>query len=117
MDEDYLLKAVRYIELNPVRAGLVGHAWDYAWSSARAHIRGENDVLIAVEPLLARVDDWRAYLKGPISEAEMTAIRQHARTGRPLGSESFVDRLQVQLGQILRPLRPWAKRKTPAKRR
>jgi putative transposase len=116
MDEDYLLKAVRYIELNPVRAGLVGKAWDYEWSSARAHVRGEADALVAVEPMLARVADWREYLRGQVLEADLRAIRLHTRTGRPLGSEGFIDGLQSQLGRILRPRRPWAKRQTASKR-
>jgi putative transposase len=115
MDEDYLLKAVRYTELNPVRAGLVGRAWDYEWSSARGHVKGENDLLVKVRPMLERVEDWREYLMSPVSETELVAIRQHTRTGRPLGSESFVDRLQVQLGRILRPLKPWTRKRTPAR--
>ena len=55
MDELHLLAAARYIELKPVRAGLVTRPEDYKWSSARAHIRGEDDNLIKVEPLIALV--------------------------------------------------------------
>jgi putative transposase len=117
MDENYLLKAVRYVELNPVRAGLVSSAWDYRWSSARAHIRGENDELVSVGPMLERVGDWREYLMSPVSEADVAAMRRHTRTGRPLGSESFVDRLQAQLGRILRPLKPWTRKQTSPARR
>jgi putative transposase len=112
MDENYLQKAVRYVELNPVRAGLSACAWDYKWSSARAHIRGENDELVAVGPMLERVEDWREYLTSPVSESDVAVMRRHTRTGRPLGSESFVDRLQGQLGRILRPLKPWTKTRT-----
>jgi putative transposase len=108
---------VRYTELNPVRAGLVACAWDYEWSSARAHIRGENDELVAVEPMMERVEDWRKYLMDPVSETELAAMRRHTRTGRPLGSEDFVDRLQVQLGRILRPLKPWSKKHTSTEKR
>jgi putative transposase len=50
MDESHLLAAARYIELNPVRAGLVTRPGDYKWSSARAHIGGEDDNLIKAEP-------------------------------------------------------------------
>ena len=41
----FLRTAVKYVELNPVRAKLCKNAWDYRWSSARAHVRGEDDEL------------------------------------------------------------------------
>lgn len=53
MDEAYLLNAVRYIELNPVRAGLAKRPEAYRWSSARAPLKGRNDGLVNVEPMLA----------------------------------------------------------------
>ncbi|MGB2823526.1 MAG: transposase, partial [Phycisphaerae bacterium] len=46
MDEDYLLEAVRYIEMNPVRAGLAATADAWRWSSAAAHVAGRDDVLV-----------------------------------------------------------------------
>jgi REP-associated tyrosine transposase len=46
MDDRYTLAAARYVELNPVRAGLVARAEDYLWSSARAHLLGRNDCLV-----------------------------------------------------------------------
>jgi len=45
LDEPYLLAAARYIEQNPVRAGLAGTPWEYPWSSAAAHVAGEDDAL------------------------------------------------------------------------
>ena len=57
MDEEYLLRAVRYTELNPVRAGLVQCPWEYEWSSARAHVEGRNDILVDVRPMQERVVD------------------------------------------------------------
>ena len=58
MDEPYLLAAARYIELNPVRARLVSKAEDWPWSSARAHLAGQDDPLVKVGPLLAMIGDW-----------------------------------------------------------
>jgi putative transposase len=58
MDEGYLLAAARYIEMNPVAAGIVSHPGDYRWSSAGAHLAGLDDALTRVEPLLALVDSW-----------------------------------------------------------
>lgn len=49
-DEQYLLAPARYVDLNPVRAKLVKRAEEYPWSSAAAHLNGENDILVNVEP-------------------------------------------------------------------
>ncbi len=62
MDEPYLLAAARYIELNPVRAGLVVAPSEYRWTSARAHLRGKDDGLVRVRPLLAMAGSWRRLL-------------------------------------------------------
>jgi len=52
MDERYTLATARYIELNPVKAGMVKLAEEYPWSSAKAHLRREDNILVKVEPLL-----------------------------------------------------------------
>src|SRR5208337_4466498 len=62
MDEDHLLTAARYVELNPVRAGLVQAPSRYRWSSAAAHLRGRDDVLVQVAPLLQMAPNWRRLL-------------------------------------------------------
>lgn len=62
MDESYLLGAVRYVELNPVRAMIVKEPWQYPWSIARAHITGVDDNLVKVTPLLAMVKDGQGFL-------------------------------------------------------
>lgn len=85
MDEQYLLAAVRYIELNPVRAGLVTDPIAYPWGSARAHTGKHDDVLVNVSSLLELVPNWKEFLKGGIQEKEYQKLRQHERTGRPLG--------------------------------
>ena len=59
MDESYLLAAARYVELNPVRARLVEKPELYPWSSAAAHVKGVDDALVKVAPLLGLVNDWR----------------------------------------------------------
>jgi putative transposase len=62
LDEPYLLTAARYVELNPVRAALVNTPRQYRWSSAAAHVRGEDDALVRVRPLLQLAPDWRRFL-------------------------------------------------------
>jgi putative transposase len=103
MDEPYLLAAARYIELNPVRAGLVLVAAQWRWSSARAHVCGRDDRLVKVAPLLAMVADWNALLDSAVPEEELAELRRHVRTGRPLGDETFVGRLEETVGSILTP--------------
>ena len=62
MDEHHLLAAARYVERNPVRAGLCASAEDrdWPWSSAHAHLREVDDALVQVRPLLDLVPDWRS---------------------------------------------------------
>jgi putative transposase len=114
MDEGHLLAAARYVELNPVRAGLARRARDWRWSSARAHLAGRDDGLVAVAPLLELVPDWRGFLAGGLAEDALEAIRRHARTGRPLGSAAFLEGLEARLGRALRPGKRGRKPKAPA---
>lgn len=114
MDEPYLLAAARYIELNPVRAQLVVAPSDYRWSSARAHLKGKDDGLVTVRPLLEMAGNWRRLLCSAVTEEELNAFRAHERTGRVLGDEDFQKRLEKNLGRILRRQKPGPK--TDAKR-
>lgn len=105
MDERHLLAAARYVELNPVRAGLVARAGEYRWSSARAHLRCRDDALARVTPLLALVGrDWSAFLRENEGGLEED-LRRHEATGRPLGDDEFVLNLERALGRSLRPQR------------
>jgi putative transposase len=102
MDETYLLAAARYVEKNPVRANLVPEASLWPWSSARAHLAKQDDELVRVSPLLAMVGDWKHFLAEE-EEEPLNDIRKHERTGRPLGTEGFVNRLELELGRTLKP--------------
>jgi putative transposase len=101
MDEPHLLACARYVELNPVRARLVGKAEAWPWSSARAHLSGEDDSVVRVAPLLDRVPDWREFLGAGLGADEHRTIQAGERTGRPLGSEGFVEELENRLGRAL----------------
>ena len=106
MDERHTRAAARYIEMNPVRAGLVQRAADYPWSSARAHLLGRDDALATVSPLLQSVGDWRTFLDSAAQAEESDQIRAHETTGRPLGAEAFVEQVEKALGRVLRPRKP-----------
>ena len=109
MEERYLLAAARYIEMNPVRAGLVDRPGEYPWSSAAAHTLGRDDRLVKVSPLLELVGDWGRFIAGQIADREVSLLRRHERTGRPLGAESFIDRLERALSRRLRKQKPGPK--------
>lgn len=110
MDERYLLACVRYIENNPVRAKLVTSAEQWPWSSASAHTSGKNDKLVNVASMLSMISaGWEQFLTGALLSEEMEDIRQHERTGRPLGSASFIEQLESNLGRKLKPQKPGRK--------
>ena len=109
MDERYLLATARYVERNPVSARIVGRPEDYPWSSARAHLCGTDDQLVSVAPLLALVGDWNSYLEDEIGEKDRESIREHERTGRPLGNEMFLDQIEQRTGRVVRKQKPGPK--------
>jgi len=110
LDEPYLLAAARYAELNPVRAGLVIAPSDYRWSSARAHLKRKDDCLVKVSPLLAIVSNWRRLLTSAVTEEELKQFHAHERTGRAMGSDDFLKRLEKNLGRVLRRQKPGPKK-------
>jgi putative transposase len=115
MDERYLLRAARYVELNPVRARLCRAPWRWRWSSAAAHVAGRDDALVHVAPLLERVKDWRQFLTEALTVEDAELLRRHERTGRPLGEAVFLERVEEMLGRVVRPARPGRKRKRQRK--
>jgi putative transposase len=109
MDEDYLLATVRYVERNPVAAKLCQHPGEWPWSSARAHLQGADDSLVIVKPMLDQVPDWEAYLASHTHNDKTELIRQHNRTGRPLGSARFIRTLELRTSKTFAPKRPGPK--------
>jgi len=103
MDDAYLANAVRYVAMNPVRAGLVERAEDWRWSSARAHLAGEDDGVVRVAPVLERVGDFRAFIGDDADAAAFKALRQSETTGRPLGSAGWITALERSSGRTLAP--------------
>ncbi|NQT50537.1 transposase, partial [bacterium] len=103
MDEAHLHLATRYIEWNPVRARVCRAPWRYRWSSAAAHVVGRDDGLVKVAPLLKAFGDWREFLRSGLTDEEMETLRRHERSGRPLGSERFVARIEKRVGRVLHP--------------
>ncbi|RPJ41332.1 MAG: transposase [Candidatus Latescibacterota bacterium] len=105
MDQSYLLACARYVERNPIRAGLARRPEEYPWSSAAAHLHARDDRLVRVGPLLEIVPEWATLLDSEDAERE-EEIRRASRTGRhPLGHEPFLSHLERAHSQTLRPAR------------
>lgn len=110
MDEQYLLAAARYVEMNPVRAHITVDPIFYPWSSARSHISGKDDELVRVKPLLELVPDWQTFLREGVEEQENQRLRIHERTGRPLGDEGFIKRVEHMANRVLHKRKPGPKK-------
>ena len=103
---NHFLNVARYIERNPLRANLIERSQDWRWSSVHAHRCAENDPLVSVSPMLRRISDWDNYLSGTDSSKIVDAIREHSRTGRPIGDRCFVQHLEKMTGRKLAARKP-----------
>lgn len=105
LDTAYLLNAVRYVELNPVRAGLVDHAEDFDWSSAAVHCGLRRDSVVDAPPrpeVLARISDWSRWLAEGLAKDCLFILRRNGGQNLPCGSPEFVERLEKLAGVRLR---------------
>ena len=109
MDEEYLVAAVRYVEQNPVKAKLVANAWDYPWSSAKAHCKLQKDDLLTPFFLEEQITDWKSFVMGEERSNNDKRIESSIRTGRPLGSNGFMEDLENRLDRVLRKKKPGRK--------
>jgi putative transposase len=99
------------VELNPVRAGLVQKAEEWRWSSASPHMKGQDDILVKVKPLLEIVNKpWEEFLASDVKKSQIELFRKHERTGRPLGNDTFVEKMELVLERKLRPQKPGPKK-------
>lgn len=112
MDDAHLIAAVRYVENNPVAAGMTREAGDWRWSSARSHLNGrraKGDPLTDVAALGDHIPGWRAYLRlgadaaGDATDAE--AIEARLRTGRPLADADWIAEMEARIERKLGPMK------------
>jgi len=109
LNEAHLYAAIRYIERNPVRAGMVRDAWDYPWSSARAHVLKQKGSLLEDSFLIEEIKDWKLFLSGKDEQADTNLLRMHLNNGRPLGNSHFVTELEKLTGRVLHKQKPGPK--------
>ena len=114
LDEPHLWAAVRYVELNPVRAGLVAKASEYPWSSARVHAGIQTDSMLdPTRPFPGHIGDWESWLAAGLEEQTAARIRTNTSTGRPTGSDEFIQQLEKRLERRLRPRKPGPTKSSP----
>lgn len=109
--ERYLLTCHRYIELNPVRAGMVDHPTAYPWSSNAHYCGSRIDSLITEHPqyraigasAAERRETFRALCGQALPEKELAEIRAAINSDSAFGSEQFMDAAEAKLGRSVRP--------------
>jgi len=100
-----LFAAIRYVENNPVRAGVVDSPDEYRWSSVRGHINRNSDPILSQDcPLVKEIRDWLDYLKEEDDKVMIDKIRSSTRTGRPCGDDDFMSKKEGLLGRQLKAL-------------
>lgn len=113
MDKEHLYHAIRYVELNPVRAKITDGdgIFSYTWSSASGRFTGEQKIPIdGVEEHL-EIDDWKLYLMGDEDEVIIKKILDNQQEGLPSGSPMFVRMMEKLTDKVLAKGKAGRKRK------
>ena len=110
----HLVAALAYVDLNPVRAGLVGGAAQYPWSSAAAHVGGSDAAGLVDEwewDELGLTGEWEAQLRAESAGLRDVDLRRATYAGLPFGDAEFVNEMEARCGRTLRPQPPGPKPK------
>ncbi|TXI82826.1 MAG: transposase [Flavobacteriales bacterium] len=110
-EDAYLLACQRYIELNPVRAGMVSHPAEYPWSSYRVNAQGEADALVVAHALYdalgtseeKRRSAYRELFRYELDPGVVDAIRQATNGNFALGDPRFAEQVAQVLGRRVVP--------------
>ena len=108
LGESHLTRAMRYVEVNPARAGIVKRGWDYEWSSAKKHVGISNKSYIKlneefnIKKVMGDASSWEEYLLKDEELEFLENIRLMTLKGLVLGSDRFVDSLERRLNVSLR---------------
>lgn len=102
--DEHLVSVLRYVERNPLRAGLVERAENWAWSSLRLRLKGRRSAVLADSPVPLR-NDWPAFVGAPQTVAELERLRHSVNRGTPFGDDGWVRETATRLGleSSLRP--------------
>jgi len=102
MDETHTLAAMRYIELNPVRAGLCKRADEWPWSSVHRNLGNKGDEMIDDSEVRNIISDWKRFLAENEESAIINSLRTQTNSGRPSGDDQFIDVLERKTGRRIR---------------
>ena len=106
LDERHMIACARYIERNPVRANLVKKPYLWPYSSAKIHCGINQDDPLGTNQLFDYIEQepkgWKEFIEAPDNPDEMKGIREKTRTGRPLGTNDFIERLEGQLKRLFK---------------
>lgn len=74
--------------------------------------KGKDDILVKTKPLQKIVNKpWKKFLAFDAQEQEIALLKKHERTGRPLGADSFIEKMELLLDRRLKPKKPGPKKK------
>jgi putative transposase len=96
-EDEHLLAVVRYIEGNPVRAGLAESAADWAWSSHRERISGTREKMLTALPV-PLPERWTEYVDTALTAKEIEQMRRSVNRQSPYGREGWIQKLCTELG-------------------
>ena len=105
--DSYFLTCMRYIEQNPIRAGMVAHPAGHRWSSYRTNTSSKSDPMVSPHPAYLalghdssrRLDAYHRLFEQPIAEADIERIRQSIQFSMPLGDQDFKQQIESLLGR------------------
>ena len=106
MDENQTLAAMKYVEMNPVRAGLCKRADEWPWSSVHANLGERDDEIVDESEVRQVIADWSEFLTGEGDSEFVNSLRAQTSTGRPTGDDDFVESLEQKTGRRIRRRRP-----------
>ena len=98
-NDDHFLSVSRYVERNPVRAGLVASAGDWRWSSLGQRARRITSPPLAAWPV-PMPTQWTEYVDVPQTATEVDGIRQAIKNGRPIGKEPWSNEVLTRMGVV-----------------
>ena len=113
-EDESLLKVVRYVERNALRANFVERAQDWRWSSLWRRLNGDRESLLSTWPI-DMPPDWVGWVNGAQSIAEVEALRNSVNRGTPYGSEAWTMRIAKMFG-LERTLHPRGRPRKDARR-
>lgn len=102
LDKPHLYEAIRYVELNPVRADITEEIETYRWSSARGRFNGSHEIFVDSVSKYLEIDDWWSYLQEPHDQVMIDNIKSNAEQGIPSGDEIFMTAFEKLKNKALR---------------